>query len=174
MRKGFTLIEMLISVVILSIMMIFLYQSYASLNRSNIFYKEKTDAISIEQIKKRVMYLDFSLALNKSITILNQEKNEDVVFMQTSNSIHKRLNPYVSYIVNDEKLYRLESLDKILEYPLGNEDQYISDYFGDVDDFRVYKSTQQDANSSSEIYLLHVNYKEEKDVILKVKVLNDY
>ena len=174
MRKGFTLIEMLISVVILSIMMLFLYESYASLNRSNVFYKEKADEISIEQIKKRIMYLDFSLALNKSLEILNQEKNEDVVFMQTSNSIHKRHNPYVSYIVNNHKLYRLESLNKIVEYPLGNQDEYISDYMGEVDDFRVYKSINQDANSTSEIYLLHVNYKEEKDILLKIKTLNDY
>ena len=155
-------------------MMIVLYQSYASLNRSNIFYKAKADEISVEQIKKRVMYLDFSLALNKSITVLNQDKEEDVVFMQTANSIHKRLNPYVSYVVNNKKLYRLESLNKIVEYPLGTQDEYIADYMGEVDAFRAYKSSQQDANSTSETYLLHVDYKEEKDFLVKVKVLNDY
>ncbi len=174
MRKAFTLIEMLISVVILSIMMLFLYESYSSLNRSNVFYKEKAQNISQEQIKKRVMYLDFALALSDSIKIINQDKHEDVVFMQSANSIHRRHNPYVAYIVNDHKLYRLESLNKILEYPLGNDDEFTADYMGEVEDFRVYKTLNKVGDSIPQIYLLNVNFKEENDILLKIKVLNDY
>ncbi len=174
MRKAFTLIEMLISVVILSIMMLFLYESYSSLNRSNVFYKEKADDISTEQIKKRVMYLDFALALSGSIRVLNQDKREDVVFMQSSNSLHRRHNPYVSYVVKDNKLYRLESLNKILEYPLSNDDEFGVDYMGEVEDFRVYKTLKKEGTEIPQIYLLNVNFKEENDVLLKIKVLNDY
>ena len=174
MRKAFTLIEMLISVVILSIMMLFLYQSYSSLNRSNIFYKEKAQKISVEQIKKRVMYLDFALALSDSIRIENQDKHEDVLFMQSANSIHRRHNPYISYIVKEHKLYRLESLNKILEYPLGNDDEFTVDYMGEVEDFRVYKTLNKVGDTIPQIYLLNVNFKEENDILLKIKVLNDY
>ena len=174
MRKAFTLIEMLISVVILSIMMLFLYQSYSSLNRSNIFYKEKADDISTEQIKKRVMYLDFALALHGSVQILNQSKTEDVIFMQSSNSIHKRHNPYITYFINDNKLYRLESLNKIPEYPLSSTDEYEADYIGEVQGMRVYQTAQKEEDTVSQIYLLHVDFVQENDILMKIKVLNDY
>ena len=94
--------------------------------------------------------------------------------MQSANSIHRRHNPYVAYIVNDHKLYRLESLNKILEYPLGNDDEFTADYMGEVEDFRVYKTLNKVGDSIPQIYLLNVNFKEENDILLKIKVLNDY
>lgn len=84
MRKAFTLIELLISITILSIMMLFLYKSYASLNLSNKFYKNELSQIKDEQLIKKVVFLDFSLALSHSTTILNQDKKEDMVLMQSS------------------------------------------------------------------------------------------
>ena len=75
MRKAFTLIELVISISILSIIMIFLYKSYASLNTSNRFYKKEVSQIKSQQLKKRVLFLDFTLAVDKSVKILNQDKN---------------------------------------------------------------------------------------------------
>jgi len=173
MRKGFTLIEMMISVVILSIIMLFLYQSYAALNRSNSFYEKQAEIIKEELLKKQVLFLDFSLALNGSVEILNQEKDEDVVFMQSANSLHKRFYPYIAYIVKEKKLYRLESLKPFLEYPLMADSDFIVDYLGDIDGFRVYKSIKKEENSVLENYLIHVDFTKEDDILLKVKVLNE-
>jgi len=174
MRQAFTLIEMLISVVILSIMMLFLYESYAALNRSNVFYKEKATVIKDNELKKRILYLDFSVALNKSVRILNQDNNEDIVYMQSANSLHKRYNPYVAYIAKDEKLYRLESLKEFREYPFGVDTEFEADYMGEIDSFRVYKSNKSSGNNTSEIYLVHIKFKKEDEVLLKIKVLNEY
>ena len=195
MRKAFTLIELLISVSILSIMMIFLYKSYASLNMSNNFYKKELESIKSEQIKKRVFFLDFSLSLYKKNNILNQDIDEDVVFLQTSNSLHKRFNPYVAYIVKDSNLYRLESLKEFKVYPLDIDSEFEIDYIGEVDSFRVYKSTGKfevvinndtnatDSNTTennttieqgpSELFLVHVDFKEDEDILLKIKGLNE-
>jgi len=170
MRQAFTLIEMLISVVILSIMMLFLYESYAALNKSNAFYKEKAISIKNDELKKRILYLDFSLALHKTVRILNQDTKEDVVYMQSSNSLHKRHNPYIAYIVNDEKLYRLESIKEFKEYPFGSDVEFEVDYMGKVDGFRVYKSSKK----AGEIYLVNIKFKKEDQVLLKIKVLNEY
>ena len=128
-KNGFTLIELLISVSILSIMIVFLYKSYASLNHSNKIYKEKSQTIKSHQIKKKVILLDFSLSVSENIKILNQDRDEDVVFFQSSHSIHKRYNPYVAYIVKDDKLYRLESLKEFKSYPLSNAASFDVDYF---------------------------------------------
>lgn len=166
MKKAFTLIEMLISIMILSIMMIFLYKSYSSLNISNHFYKNELGQIKNGYIKKKVLFLDFSLSLKEKTAVLNQDPTEDVVFMQSSNSIHKRHNPYIAYIVKEFKLYRLESRQEFKEYPLSVGGEYVADYLGEVNSFRVYTSKADDAS-----YVVHVDFKEDEDILLKIKAL---
>ncbi len=167
MRKGFTLIEMMIAITILSIMMLFLYQSYASLNESNSFYKTKIEDIKKIETKKRVLFLDFSLALFTSQNIINITKDKDTVFLQSSNSIHGRINPYVTYIVKEKKLYRLESL-KPLTIPLARDAEFDVDDLGKVKSFRVYKSTTDETT-----FLISIEFENSKEVLMKVKGLNE-
>jgi len=169
MRKAFTLIELMISVSILSIMMIFLYKSYASVNMSNKFYEKEVELIKLQQLKKKIIFLDFSLAESKSTTILNQDKEVDIVFLQSSNSMHRMYNPYVSYVVNNSKLYRLESLKPFFTYPLSMDVEFSAECFGEVNSFRVYKSD----NKIDELYLIHIDFKDDENILLKVKVLNE-
>ncbi|MEN8303565.1 MAG: prepilin-type N-terminal cleavage/methylation domain-containing protein [Campylobacterota bacterium] len=166
MKNSFTIIEMIISTTILSIMMLFLYESYSSLNSSNIFYKKEVSSIKADQLKKRVLFLDLTLAFAKSIKIFNQASNQDVVFFQSSNSIYKNYNPYIAYIMKDSRLYRLESLKEFTVYPLDVDmDMNFSvECLGEVDSFRVYKSKNT--------YLLHIDFKKDDDILLKIKVLN--
>ncbi len=168
-RGGFTLIELMVAISILSVMMIFLYQSYASLNLSNKNLKNEITGIISTQKLKKVIYLDFSLALHKSVKIESREKTEDAVFFQSSNSIHKRYNPYIAYIVKENKLYRLESLKEFKGYELAIDSEFDVDYLGEVESFRVYKSS----NNKKEIHLVHINFKNFEDILLKIKVLNE-
>jgi len=173
MRKGFTLIELMVSISILSVMVVFLYQSYASLNRSNKFYANELTKISAQQLRKRVLFLDYSLAHAKSLKIKNLGSEEDIVFMQTSHSLHKIYNPYVAYVIKEKKLYRLESLKEFKEYPFGVNDEFVVDCLGDVNSFRVYKSEARLKSQSTEIYLVHVDLQKEENILLKVKLLNE-
>jgi len=168
-RDAFTLIELMISITILSIVMLFLYKSYASLNMSNTFYTKELNKIKAQQEIKRVLFLDLSLAIDKKIKILNQESKEDVMFIQTSNSIHRRYNPYVAYIVKESKLYRLESLKEFKEYPLSNSSEFSVDYLGEVNSFRLYESKDKTKGS----YLVHIDFKNSEEILQKVKVLAD-
>ena len=72
MRRSFTLIEMMIAIVIFSLIVVFLYKSYDALKRSN----EKFTQISKEMDRlwriKRMLYLDFALALRSDVSVLNQ------------------------------------------------------------------------------------------------------
>ena len=165
MKKAFTLIELVVSIGILSIVMIFLYKSYASLNKSNSFYKKEVFKLKNEQLKKKTLFLDFSLAMN--VDIKSQDKNKDIVFLQSSNSMHNRYNPYIAYIFKEQRLYRLESLTQFNEYPLSVDTEFSVEYFGEVDSFRVYKSDDNTTKS----YLIHIDFKEEEDVLLKVNLL---
>jgi len=170
MRKAFTLIELLISIVILTILMLFLYKSYAALNRSNtVLAQELTSIEKFEKVKK-VLYMDFTLALKskKIVTILKQDRNADVVFLQTKNSLHKRVNPYVAYVFKEHKLYRLESLKPFKEYPFTADVEFVADYLGEVDTFRVYESKR----AKSKVYLVHILFADAKEILLKIKPLN--
>ncbi|NPA59014.1 MAG: hypothetical protein GXO30_00895, partial [Epsilonproteobacteria bacterium] len=113
------------------------------------------------------IFLDFALALPKTITILNQEKNEDIVFLQSSNSMHHRYNPYIAYIFKQDKLYRLESLKEFMTYPIDISSEFDVEYLGEVKSFRVYNSQSVKSN-----YLIHIDFKKDEDILLKVKVLN--
>ena len=168
-RKAFTLIEMMIAISILSIMMLYLYKTYADLNISN--NNLHTESSKIEKIQKikEVISQDFMLSLVKSTKIVNREKNEDFITLQTTHSIHRRYNPYVTYIVKDKKLYRLESLKKIATYEMPSDTKFDIDYLGEVTSFRVYKSTNNEL-----AYLISLNFKKMKDILLKVKPLNEY
>ena len=164
---------MMIAISILSIMMIFLYQSNASVNKSNQFYAKEVGKLKICELKKKIIFLDFSLMVYKSDAILPQDKKEDIVFIQSTNSMHRRVNPYIAYIVKNKKLYRLESLKKFKEYPLGVDSEFDVDYLGEVNSFRVYKQKKR-STSSQDVFLVHIDFKNEDDILLKIRTLNEY
>lgn len=161
--------EMLISVVILSLVMLFLYQSYALLNRSNKNFEHKTEQLRKTERIKEIFLLDLSLKLTGEHTILNQNKKEDIFFFQTSHSLHRRYNPYVAYIAKNGKLYRLESLHPLKEYPLDDSLFYDIDTMAEVKNFRVYQSTGEQSN----LFLIHAKLSNDDSILLKIKPLED-
>lgn len=168
-KEAFTLIELLISIVILSIMMTFLYKSMHSLNFSNMILKEEVENTKNIQKIKSVLFKDFSLAKYKSVQSINMDKDEDFVSLQTQNSLHKRYAPFVTYLVKKNKLYRLESLQKINDRELEHDSKFDIDYIGDIESFRVYKSLKLE----QELYLVHLLFKSKEEILLKLKVLNE-
>ena len=116
-----------------------------------------------------MIYLDYSLALANSVVITNREKNEDFVYMQSSHSIHRRFNPYITYMIKEDKLYRLESLKVFKEYQLSSDSEFDIDFIADVKSFRVYKSSDTKKNA----YLLHINLESNDEILLKINNLNE-
>ena len=171
-RAAFTLIEMLIAISIFSIMMLYLYNTYSSLNIANENLKGEVQEIQKIQKIKKAVFLDFTLALfnaRGTVQIDNRDKREDFVFFQTSHSLHRRINPYVTYIVKDKKLYRLESLKKFDSFELPSDAEFDVDELGDIKSFRVYKTTKK-----KQSYLVAIDFKEMENLLLKVTPLNEY
>ena len=161
MKKAFTLIELLISIVILSMIMLFLYKTYSMLNRSNLKLKEaSTKIVNLQKIKK-VIYMDFLFAQQNSVHIKKQDKNEDFAYLQSLNSWHQRCNPFITYIVKNHRLYRLESLTKIKSYDLTRDNQFDIDYLGEIKIFKIYKS------SSRNSYLINIEFKSKDSILIK-------
>ncbi|MBE0513716.1 prepilin-type N-terminal cleavage/methylation domain-containing protein [Sulfurimonas sp.] len=171
-RGAFTLIEIIIAITILSIMMLYLYRSYAALNLSNAFYQEEATAIKESKLKQKIIFLDFSLLLFGEYKIVQNEKKEDAVFLQTSNSMHGRINPYIAYIIKDARLYRVESYKKITADNLGAERVVDIDDFGKVEKFRVYENSLGKKEKLS--FLIDVAFKNSSNLLMRVRALNEY
>jgi len=164
-RKAFTLLEMMIAISILSIMMIFLYQSNATLQFSNKTYKKESQKIiQIDKIRE-IIYLDFALAISKVNYIHNKHKS-DTIFLQTSHSLHRRINPYVVYIVKENKLYRIESLKQIRKLPLPLNEDYSIDFITQVENLDLYKAKK------SNQFLINLVLKNKETIIMKLMPLN--
>ena len=163
-RSAFTLLELMISISILALIMLFLYQSLATLQKSNRFFGKKIELIDKKEKIKKLFFLDLSLMLIRSYATQKVERDEDRVFFQTSNSIHHRYNPYVAYLVSEKHLYRIEASKKV-SYPLeANSDMDVDD-LGEVKGFRIYSNTK--------LYrLLHTRL-DGQEYLMKVRSLNE-
>jgi prepilin-type N-terminal cleavage/methylation domain-containing protein len=168
-RPAFTLIELMVSISILSILIIYLHGTLSSLNLSNELLKSESKNLQDIQKIKKVIYMDFSLALYNSVKINNINTNEDFVTMQGSNSIYRRFNPYITYMVKDEKLYRLESLKPIDSNNIPFDMEFDADFVGEVKDFRVYISSK-----SKNLLLVNIGFLNSNEILYKVKILNEY
>lgn len=109
-RPAFTLMELIISITLISVIMIYLYQATDTMRTSNAFYENK----SLEEQKKEQLFIalftDIMNADLEKASIVEQEKKLDTLFFQSSNSHYGIINPFIGYRVSKNgTLYRMES-----------------------------------------------------------------
>jgi prepilin-type N-terminal cleavage/methylation domain-containing protein len=168
MRKAFTLIELVVAIIILSILMLFLYQSYADLNRVNQSYAKAAQRLKKEGILKSTLYKDLILASKNSIIVAHIDKEYDFVSFMTKHSLHRRINPYVAYIVKGEVLYRLESLQQIKSVEIDRDRAFDIDKIGAIKKFKLFGTR----DNKREFFLLELILKGQEKILFKIKVLN--
>ncbi len=115
MKRAFTLVELMISVILLSIIVTFLYQAVAQLQNSNQKLIKSTNKTLEREDLLKVLYNDF---INlTSLDIIDKSDDTDVIVLQSTNSFYKMSMPYVRYMVdNDAVLRRIESSGSELDY----------------------------------------------------------
>jgi len=110
-KKSFTLIEMLISITLFSIIIIFLYDTLEQSKNSNIFYSKKLDELkNISKIKK-LFFEDIVNKKNNSKFSITPDKNKNsILHFQSKNSFHNPFYKYITYkIVDENTLVRIQS-----------------------------------------------------------------
>ena len=138
MKNAFTLVELMISVLLLSLIVTFLYQSVAQLQNSNMQFLKKTDELQARESLLELLYNDLINA--SSIKWLVKENAYDVIVMQTNNSFHDMSQPFVMY-----KVYKEDSYLKRIESPV-EETDFINNVFRfndiikDVKFFKLYEN----------------------------------
>ena len=163
LNRAFTLLEMLIAITIFSLIVLYLYQSLSTLNSTNRFYGEKLNSMSHDQKLLKTIYLDLSTAVIRTVNIINEDPFTDIVLMQTAHSVHRRIMPYVGYIIKEGELFRIESSQK-LSYPLSIENEMVVDELGQIQHFRLYSSPTH--------FLLDYRSHSKEPRLLKIRALN--
>ena len=143
MKKSFTLIEVIISIIIFSIIMIFMSNVIDSLNSSvktlnNNYNKNRFNSYTIKTLYTDILNSDY-------ITLNNKNKNYSILYLKTSNSLYNIAMPYVIWYVSkkDNTLMRLESSKKI-NLPIKEDKNILLDRFLDnIKIFKIYKNKKK-------------------------------
>ena len=139
MKKGWTLIEILISISILSVLFLAMSNIIGNLKISKNFLKSNLKKSKKEELLIKTVYSDIINA--KEIKILNTSKNYIRLILKTSNSLYDLINPDVIWYVskNGNTLIRAESYLKIK-----NNNFYYADKFTqNVKKFKIFKKNRK-------------------------------
>ncbi len=139
-RGAFTLIEVLISITLLSLVLMALYRSSDILRRSNKHLYEHLEKSSKSIKGNKVLYMDL-LQADSNITIDSEKEFHKITIMKTSNSLYGQPMAQVSWLVskNENTLLRIEGNGYTL--PLKS-DSYveIDPIVKNVELFKIYKN----------------------------------
>jgi len=136
MKKSFTLIEIMVSIVIFSLLVLLMSKVLVTLNISlkslENMYKEK----SLEDYFIKTIYRD--ILEKRFIKIDNNNKNYSIIYIQTTNSLYKIPAPYVVWYVSkkNNSIIRLESSQKII---LPTSKGYVDKFLDNVKIFKIYQ-----------------------------------
>ncbi len=157
-KKGFSLVELIISVVLLGIIVTFLYSTVSNLEKTNRIFAANEKALSKREKVIDLLYDDIFTA--NSLTLSGFEYS--LASMQTNNSLFDIASPYVTWLVSKEKntLLRFESTKKFKDIDSQNSDYFhISKVGENCEVFRVYQSKKK------ENILIHLKFKDEDPII---------
>ena len=175
MRRAFTLMELMVSIVLIVLITLFLYNAIATMKISN-----KTLAQHDIQENNRskifeLFYRDFIEAVSLK-PLKTKDKHYNTIELQTNNSLHQIVMPYVTYFVSRDKdaLIRLEAAKEI-ELPVKYEDKYsifVDKLIENVSDFNVYEKKEQPKQKTDKTKADDINNTISKSILLYLKTKN--
>lgn len=166
--KSFTLLEVLISITLFVIIILFLYESLNINEKNNqFFHKKLVDKVDKMEIKKMFFKDIINSEVSKNSIVSNIDKK--VVFsLFTSNSYHNAFYQNVTYFVSKENnLLRIESSKKFNKNKMDEtffRKSYIDTIASDVEKFKVIKKDKQQ-------YIIYLKFKDESDMMFRFKIM---
>ena len=145
MKRSFTLIEVLVSIALFSIILLFLYQSLEVTKSTNNFYVKKLNTLIDTNNIKKIILSDISQS--SLVEISKDENSNNILIIKTNNLYHNDFFKYVTYLVTQENnLVRIESLTKFEKKTLS--DKFFDSTYIDVllKDIEVFKTSSTKDN----------------------------
>ena len=155
MKKSFTLIELIISIMILSILFLAMSNVLVGIKKSknvlNSLYKEDKN----KNYLIKVLYYDI-LNAKKIKVIHTSYPRYDRLLLQTKNSLYNLDTPYVAWFISkkDNALIRLESISEI-NFSKNLNSAFVDLFRKDIKIFKIYRKNGKDfiyIKSNSPIY----------------------
>jgi len=110
--KAFTLVEVLISITLFSIILLFMYKTLDVTNFSNKLFENKIEKNMLQNSVKQIFIED--ILEGSSVLNIDKESEFTLLEIQSTNMYHDVFYKYIYYLVSRENnLLRIESLNKI-------------------------------------------------------------
>lgn len=157
-RNAFSLVELIISVVLLGIIVTFLYSTVGNLEKTNKIFAENEKKLSEREKVVDVLYDDIFLANSLKI----QGVKNSMLSIQTSNSLFDIAHPYVTWLISHQKdtLLRFESTIKFQDINSENAAYFhISKIGENCEVFKIYQSKKK------ENILIHIKFKDQDPIV---------
>lgn len=161
MKKAFTLLEVVVSLTIFMILILFLYKTLDQTKLSNKQFSNTLEKMTSLNSLNKIFLED--LLESKEFSIHEDKRKNSIVKIQTTNLYH---NPYFSnvtyFVSKDKNLLRVESkeafsIDKRNSQSFYN-DSYIDKLFDDIEYFEAKESQDK----TKILYVVKQNDKKEK------------
>ncbi len=157
MKKAFTLVEIIISIILLSIVVSFIYQALQNTRNANEIFKQKEKELDLRKKILKVLYDDIFMADRIRITGGKKYKSLELT---TNNSLFNIIKPKVIWFVSkhENTLVRVEST----KLPLTYENRFISHLSkvaSNCEIFTVYQSRKKDK------IFFYIKFKNQKPII---------
>ena len=115
MKKSFTLLEIIISITIFMILLLFLYKVLDQTKYSNYLLKDKKEDIKSINHLHNILFEDIAESI-KNIVLIKDKNNNSMIKFESSNTFHNPFYTHITYFISKENnLIRMESLNKFEE-----------------------------------------------------------
>ena len=163
-KKAFTLIEILVSISLFMIIVLFLYQSLDVTKQSNQFFSDKVVEQNNKVNLKEILFKDIVHSYSGSIS---EDRDKRTIFqINTSNTYHNSFYQNVTYLVSKEdNLLRIESKNKFNKDKLNDDffdKAYVDTVYSKVKKFKV---TKKDKDK----YAMYIKFADETDIMVIFK-----
>jgi len=143
-RKAFTLIEVLISITLLSFVLMALYKSADILRDSNLHLFKHLQKANDSLIGSKTLYMDLMKA-DHNISIITEEKFHRLTIENTTNSLYGLGSAKITWLIAKEENALLRIEGGKYSIPLRSEENVEVDLvFKDIEMFKVYQSKKKD------------------------------
>lgn len=114
MKKSFTLLELLISITLFSVIVVFLYKTIDQTKHSNNLFSDREQTLKESNHLHNIFLED--IAESSNITIISDKNKNSIVKIVTNNSYHNAFFNNITYLINSsKKLVRVESYEAFNE-----------------------------------------------------------
>lgn len=121
MKKSFTLLELLISITLFMIIIIFLYKTLDQTKYSNNLFSKKENILKEFNHLHNIFLEDIAESIDKIEVSFDKEKNA-IIKIKTNNTYHNSNFNNVTYLVGvNKKLLRVESQTSFNEQEISND-----------------------------------------------------